>query len=119
MSNFISLDQAIAMTTRYRANNETVLAPQFQKQGLLPICETFEGASFTTLLNEPGCVAIRVYLGMDETLNVRVIAVGVNEKNEDMLPAKTGATAADGGGNIVEDGIRCPDICPPKSDLNS
>ncbi|HTE12183.1 MAG TPA: hypothetical protein VK645_14470 [Chitinophagaceae bacterium] len=112
MSNFITLDQAIALTKKYRSQKEKMLIPELRDKGILPICETFDSSSFATLVGEPGCVSIRVYLGMSEDLKVRLLAVGVNEKGEDILPA-AGAKLADGGGNIVEDGQRCPDICHP------
>ena len=49
---------------------------------------------------------------MGEDLKVRLLAVDVNEKGDDILPA-AGAKLADGASNIVEDGQRCPDICHP------
>jgi len=119
MSNFITLAQGIAMTELYRAEKENILAPQFKGKGILPICETFERAAFDALLNETDCTFIRVYFGMGADLKVRVIAVGADSKNKDILPdSNAGAALGDGGGNIVEDGMRCPTICPPPSDLN-
>jgi hypothetical protein len=117
MSNFINLDQAIALTTQYRSQKELMLIPELRGKGILPICETFDASAFNTLVGEPGCVSIRVYLGMDQDLKVRVLAVGVNEQGEDILPAAGSARALDDGGHIVEDGQRCPDICHP-SPLN-
>lgn len=119
MSNFISLPQAIDMTSTYRKEKDNILAQEFQGQDILPICETFDRASFDTLLAEMDCTYIRVYFGMGENLQIRVIAVAADSKNADILPASGQAKARDGGGSIVEDGIRCPDICPPPSGLNS
>lgn len=119
MNNFITLAQGIAMTKLYRAQKENILAAQYKGQDILPICETFDRAAFETLLSETDCTYIRVYFGMSEDLKVRVIAVGADSKERDILPI-SGATAklGDDGGNIVEDGMRCPTICPPPSDLN-
>jgi hypothetical protein len=119
MSNFITLAQAIEMTTTYRNEKENILAVEYQGKGILPICETFDRTSFEKLLGETDCQYIRVYLGMDEDLQVRVIAVGADSKKADILPVAGVAKALDGGGNIVEDGIRCPDLCPPSSPINS
>ena len=120
MNNFISLAQAIAMTTTYRKNKEVILDPKYQGQDILPICETFDRSAFDALLAEADCTYIRVYLGMDEDLKLRVIAVGANSKNEDILPpaGQTKLDGGDGGGVIVEEGVRCPVICPPSSGLN-
>ena len=120
MNNFITLAQGIAMTKLYRAEKENILAPQYKGQDILPICETFDRAAFETLLKETDCQFIRVYFGMGEDLKIRVLAVGADSKDQDILPAASpGATLGDGDGNIVEDGMRCPTICPPPSDLNS
>lgn len=120
MNNFITLAQGIAMTQKYRAEKENILAPQYKGQDILPICETFDRAAFEALLNENDCTYIRVYLGMDQDLKVRVIAVGADSKQKDILPASNASPSlADGDGNIVEDGLRCPTICPPPSPFNS
>ena len=114
-SHFISLQQAIEMTSRYRAEKEKILVPPLQEKGILPICETFDRSAFDALLAETGCMGIRVYFCMDAALKVKLVIVGVNSKNEDILPA---ANALTDGEEIVEDGQRCPDYCPPPSPLN-
>lgn len=119
MNNYISLEQAIAMTTLYRKNKETVLDSKYKGQDLLPISETFDRAAFDSLLGETDCTYVRIYLCMDEDLKLRIIAVGANSKNEDILPAAGQAKLDDGSGVIVEDGNRCPPYCPPPSKLNS
>jgi hypothetical protein len=121
MSNFISLAQGIAMTSTYRNQKENILAPAYKGRDILPTCETFDRASFEALLAETDCTYIRVYLCMDDDLTIRVIAVGADSKNVDILPSQDGASLLDaggGGGNIVEEGMRCPTICPPGSALN-
>jgi hypothetical protein len=119
MSNFISLNKAITMTTIYRNEKENILAPAFRGQDILPVCETFDRDSFEALLAETDCKYIRVYLGMNEDFKVRVIAVGADSKNVDILPTGDGVALTGGSGaNIVEEGMRCPTICPPPSGLN-
>ncbi|MEI9959529.1 MAG: hypothetical protein WDM90_25155 [Ferruginibacter sp.] len=115
-THFIPLEQAIEMTTLYRAEKEKILAPAFQNKGILPICETFNREAFDYLLKEDGCVGLRFYYGMGEDLNIHIIAVGVNAANEDMLP-KAGVFT-DPGNQIVDDGQRCPVDCPPPSPLS-
>jgi len=105
----ISLQTAIDMTTRYRSNR----LAQF------PICETFEKAPVTKLLATEGCTSLRIYYGMKENENVDAILVAVNAEGEDILPVITNAVEATDEPIILEDGLRCPDDCPPKSPLNS
>jgi hypothetical protein len=118
-NHFISLLQAIEMTKKYRAEKENILAPEFRNRNILLTCETFDRNAFDALLSENGCMGIRLYFGMTENLQVRVVAVGVNEKNEDMLPAQREViTINDEANVIVEEGLPCPEVCPPPSPLN-
>ena len=117
MSAFISLEQAIAMTTLYRNQKETVLAVKYQHQNILANCETFERDNLETLLAKPGCEKIRVYYGMSEDLKVHAILVPVNVKDEDILPDTSTALGGPGDG-ILDEAVRCPVDCPPPSPLN-
>ena len=118
MSQLISLQQAIDMTTLYRAQKENILAPGYKDQNILAICETFDRSVFDTVLAQEGCAGLRIYYGMDTSLKVHAIVVGVNDKDEDMLPPES-IQAGGGEGSIIEDGNRCPDLCPPVSPLNN
>jgi hypothetical protein len=102
----ITLEEAVEMTTRYRTEMPSKLKPEFAGSGILPISETFNKTIFADLDSQPGCVAIRSYLGMDEDQHVRLIFVGVNDENDDILPDDSGE-----GGSIYEYGQRCPPIC--------
>lgn len=115
LMSFISLDRGVEMTTLYRAEKESILDSSYQNQGILPICETYNRSEIDTLLAREGCEAIRVYLGMDEDLKVRMLLVGVNDGSEDILPSSS-LTEEE---YISEEGQRCPDTCPPSSPLNS
>jgi hypothetical protein len=110
MPQFISLQKAIDMTSLYRAQKENILIPQLRNQKITPICETFDRSAFESLLAISGCVSLRFYVGMDTNQKIRLIAVAVNAAGEDILAHDP---------QIVEDGQRCPDICPPASALNS
>lgn len=119
MSQFISLQQAIDMTTLYRQEKENILAIPFKGQNILARCETFDRVVFDTLLAKTGCAAIRIYYGMDTELKVHAIVVAVNDQNEDILPTGgMGSAAMDGDGDIGEQAYRCPPECPPPSGLN-
>jgi hypothetical protein len=120
MSQLIPLQQAVEMTTLYRKEKENILDPLFRNKNILALSETFDRSDFDIVLSEQGCVALRIYYGMDDSLKVHAIIVGVNDKDQDILPAtemKTPATTG-GDGSLIEEGTRCPDICPPGSSLN-
>ena len=105
----ISLQQAIDLTTRYRAN----------QPANAPICETFEIAAINHLAAVTGCAYLRIYYGMKEDMNIYAVLVAVNADNEDILPSQTGSSPQDDGDPVIlEDGFRCPPDCPPKSPLN-
>jgi hypothetical protein len=114
MSQFITLQQAIEMTTLYRQNKDQMLAAAFKGKDILPVCETFDRQTFDKILSLPDCQKIRLYLSMDKDLKLRMVIVGVNSKDEDILPPAT----ADDGGSIGEQGLPCPPYCPPSSPLN-
>lgn len=114
----IPLAQAIEMTRRYRTNRENILTEQYREHEILPTCETFDAASIQKLIDQANCVSIRIYYGMDESLGIHAIIVGADSEGRDILPLT--ASDADGSpeGEIMEDGIRCPKMCPPESPLN-
>ena len=114
----ISLQRAVDMTTRYRRNKETVLAQEYKDKNILPTSETFSRSAIEKLLSEKDCAAVRIYYGMDETERSHAILVGVNPSNEDILPSSAN-TLSTSDEVILEEGQRCPDICPEKSPLNS
>lgn len=111
VNHFITLHQAIDMTLQYRKDMESILDPQFQNKGILPLSETFNREGFDRLLAQDGCQGIRLYYSMDEKLKLHIIVVGVNESNEDIL--------VDQDALIIESAVRCPAVCPPSSPLNS
>lgn len=113
MSHFISLSTAVDMTTLYRQDRETILATGYKNQNILPKCETFDRAAFDAVLAQSGCEAIRIYYGMDSNNKVHAVIVGVNDSDEDIIFPNTDNS------KIIETGTRCPDNCPPTSDLNS
>lgn len=102
----ISLSQAVEMTTRFRTQITGILKPAFALQDLLPISETFKKSIFSDLAAQPGCVAIRTYLAMDDQSRVRLIFVGVDNDNHDII-----SDASEAKGLIFEYGQRCPPIC--------
>ncbi|MGE9313196.1 hypothetical protein ACLOAU_16220 [Niabella sp. CJ426] len=117
MSHFISLQEAAAMTARYRSHREGVLLPQHQNQNLLALNETFDLEAVDALLAQPGCKGLRIYYGMDESLKMHAILVATDANNADIIHV----SKSDDGeqeGIILENANRCPPLCPPASELN-
>lgn len=117
MSNPISLQKGIEMTTLYRNEQENILAEEFRGKNILARSETFDRQSVEALLAKTGCEKMRIYYGMDSELKVHAILVAVNSNNEDILPAMQ-ANVKDGEYYLWDDTDRCPTICPPDSPLN-
>jgi hypothetical protein len=126
MNNLISLDQAKAMTSLYRAERDNILKPEYLGRNILLTCETFDRAAYDKLLAYPGCVGVRIYFGMNEALQVKCILVGVDGDNKDILPEAIPAglmnsSTIEGDDEedpaIVELGQSCPPVCPEPSEL--
>lgn len=84
----------------------------------MPLSETFNRDTFSFFFTNPEVKAIRVHYGMSENLQTHAIIVGVNDKNEDILPSE-GLTSDLSGAVILEEGTRCPPICPTDPPPNS
>ena len=111
MSQFISLTEAIKMTSSYRQNRNDILKSEYQERNILCISETIERSEIEELMHQQGCVKLRIYYGMDDDLLVHAVIVGVDGADKDILPV--------GEEMILERNARCPDDCPPASPLNS
>ena len=103
----ISLEQAIDMTTLYRANRPSDF----------PVCETFPLTAIQSLLANPAAAFFRIYYGMKEDMSVHAILVVADSNNDDLLPAANRSEEEDDN-EILEDSFRCPNVCPPDSPLN-
>ena len=117
-SHLITLQAAEALTATFRTNRETILATAYQNKNVLPLSETFNVSDIQALLAQTGCAAIRVYYGMKDDDTVHAVIVAVNAANEDIIfPGQN--TLLSEENIIIEEGQRCPVICPPDSPLNS
>ena len=99
------------MIALYNVNKIKVIKEEYQDRGILIDSETFNREAFDAVLAQQGCVGVRLYLSMDESLSLRTIVIGVNADNQDIIPVET-QTTDDPGGVIVEDGKICPPDCP-------
>lgn len=119
MSHFITLEKAKQMTSLYRKEKENLLTPEHKDKNILPIAETFERAAFDTVLAKEGCASLRIYYGLDETLKLHAMIIGVDNVGQDIITTTQASGTLDGTGDeIIEDGKRCPDECGPTSPLN-
>jgi hypothetical protein len=115
----ISLDRLNELTARYDRNKTKILKDEFHDNGTLPTCETFDRAAFDQLLAQEGCVGIRIYYGMDEDLNIKLVVVGVDENDQDIRQSTSNLRNVKTNDTINEpvfalsDSLRCPPYCPP------
>jgi hypothetical protein len=112
MIHSITLQQAIDMTTLFRDQLNNIVNPRYIGQDIIARCETFDRTIIDAILAETGCVKLRVYSGLNADLHLKVIIVGVDDQDKDILP--TAARLADGEEiYIAEEGISCPPYCRP------
>lgn len=109
----ISLDDAVALTQRYRRG-----APASEHGGF------FWADGLRALLAQPGVAGMRYYHGLDGDAGYRIVLVAVNEKGQDIVrpPREKGKRAggrAPVGGDVVllEEHQPCPPYCDPESPL--
>lgn len=120
MTEFIPVNVAAKMNAAYRNNRELILKPEYQGQNILCICETFEKSQVQELLDKANCQMLRIYYGMDDSMKVHAVLCAVDENNADILPPQNASLSSLGDDDYtLEMGQRCPEECPPDSDLNT
>jgi len=119
MNQFISLQTAIDMTGLYRSQYENILKAEFQNQNILPLSEAFDREVFDIVLAKQGCAGLRIYYGMSEDLKIHAIIVATDQNGNDILPENVSTSLSAEEDDIIENGNRCPDICPNDSPLNT
>lgn len=110
MKHAISLETGVELTGKFRANPAPDVAT----------CETFDKSSITRLLAVPGAHSLRIYSGRKENGQICAVMCAADEQGNDLLPeANKAAEIEDENCYIIlEDGSRCPELCPPPSPLN-
>ena len=91
----ISLGEASMLTRRHRA------------AGVGEHGGAFHADQVIAMLNQPGCVALRIYYGMSEEGKPALLLVGVDQNDTDMT------------GTVLEYHVPCPPFCGLASQLNS
>ncbi len=94
----ISLEYARQLTKNFREEEGvgTTISGLFDKDTVLSV------------LNQPGCIAMRYYHGISEEEKNVIVIVGVDEHGYDMLD-----------GIIIEKAFPCPPFCGDINDLNT
>lgn len=93
----ISLKDAAVITKRHQAADpKSVKGGAFHKDQVLE------------LLNQPGCVGLRVYYGRDTTGAPNLVLTGIDSADSDLT-----------GGTILEIFYPCPPFCGGGNPLNS
>ena len=108
----ITLDEAVALTQRYRK-----AAPASEHAGF------FWAEGIKAILEQAGCVGLRYYHGLTAEGTYSPVIVGVDEKGNDITaiakPRRAAGAAAAGAGDAVllDNHYPCPPFCPTGSPL--
>ena len=94
----ISLPDAAKKTKKYKEKKE--------HRKPFPI-GAFHRHAFERILAQRGCVGIRAYPAEHEDGAMTMVLVGVDAEGNDMV-----------GGELAQDWITCPDVCPDGNELN-
>lgn len=93
----ISLQDAAVLTKRHRdTSTDGILAGAFDK------------GQVVKLLNQPGCVGLRIYYGRDASGAPALVLAGIDDKDADLTASL-----------LLEWAFPCPPICGPANSLNS
>ena len=92
----ISQNDARTLTSTYRTNNPN------QRKALF-----FGKNKLQALLNQNGCMGLRIYFGEDSAGNPELVIVGADASEKDML------------NSILDKGVACPSNCDSSSILNA
>lgn len=94
----ITLQEASAFTENYRnaAGNNPVLAHYFGK------------TKIQAILNQEGCVGMRIYYALSDTGEKQLVITGVDSSGNDMY-----------NGILADRSLMCPTYCSASNPLNS
>ena len=95
--------------TRWAANYKATLANPEEIRA-----HFFGTEIIQQLLNESGCVGIRIYYALDDNGVKKLLLVGVDAAGEDLRPADE-STMGEGGNVVADFSFPCPDYCPDRT----
>jgi hypothetical protein len=93
----ISLAEAKTMTHAYQS------AQQFQG---LTVASMIDKEAYQLVMDQPGCVNIRTYFGLNSQSTLTIVVVGVDDNGNDMTQ-----------GVLLDMANNCPVYCPTNSEL--
>lgn len=101
------------MVKAYLENKSKVLPTD----STLPNTETYDSDAFVALLNQPDCVKIRLYYGMNEKLEICAIFVGVDSNGNEITIKGQGISSIANTDDeyVIEVSTKCPPACDPIS----
>ena len=110
----ITLFEAVELTQRYRK-----AAPASEHGGF------FWAEGFRDVLDQPGCIGLRYYHGLDDDGQYRIVIVGVDASGADIVkPGKQRASAqvakaavGEATAVLLDRSWPCPPMCDPNSPL--
>lgn len=94
----ISLTEAAHLTENFRNTVSTGAT----------IAHYFGGAALQALLDQEGCVGLRIYYGLSDNGEKQLVITGVNSSGDDLY-----------NGLLAERSISCPLNCSASNPLNS
>jgi hypothetical protein len=114
MKNLMPLSDGKLMVKTYLENKSKVLPTDLT----LPNTETYDSDAFVALLNQPDCIKIRLYYGMNEKLEICAIFVGVDSNGNEITIKGQGISSIVNTDDeyVIEVSTKCPPICPPEND---
>lgn len=125
-SQFITLEKAKQLVGKFKKEKDKIVKDEYKGKHLLPYSETFDRSVIDFLLAQPGCASLRIHFGMEEDDKVSLVIVGVDANGNDILTpvalneaSSTTETVTTLTDPIVENGTKCPPVCPVDSPLNS
>ena len=128
-NNILSIKEAVRYTADFRHTRDTFYSRVTDLERMLNLAkaESFNRDAIAVLLNQKDssgayAAGIRMYLGRDGQGQVRFILVPIDSKGNDIInrlitdkavsiPGIPSAYAQSGGGQVIENGQRCPTIC--------
>lgn len=111
----ITSDKLKKLKSDYAQKKNSILKESYQATDTLPTFEIFDRASLEQILALEGCVGVRMYYGMDENMEVQLVAVGVDENGKDVQSSdiKTATVLSEESIIAFSSVLRCPPYCDP------
>jgi hypothetical protein len=119
----IPLERGMMYISRFKDTRDALYrqAPELKARLDIPSSESFSRSAIASLLNQRDSLGnpaagIRIYFGLDAGGQVRLILVSYDSRGINIIQPlsseKGEGLSPEGGGEVIEDGLRCPPACP-------